>query len=66
MSIPLYRMIGMDVMKHALNDNLVILSHSFLNYISRSTSFYISIKHKEDYIINVYDDIVNKHDEIKK
>jgi hypothetical protein len=65
--IPLCRMIGMEVIRPALDDDVAILSRSFLNgYIPGSASFYVSVEHEEGYTIDVDDDIVNQWDEIWK
>ena len=65
--IPLCRMIGMEVVRPALDDDVSILSRSFFNgYIPGSASFYVSVEHEEGYTIDVNDDIVNEWDEIWK
>jgi hypothetical protein len=47
--IPLCRMIGMEVVRPALDDDVAILSRSFLNgYIPGSASFYVSVEYEED------------------
>jgi Cft2 family RNA processing exonuclease len=55
----------MEVIRPALDDDVAILSRSFLNgYIPGSASFYVSVEHEEGYTIDVNDDIVNQWDEI--
>ena len=62
--ISLCEMIGMEVVKPALDDDVAILTRSFLNgYIPRSTSFYVSVEHEEGYTIDVNNDIVNEWNE---
>ncbi len=46
--IPLCRMIGMEVARHALDDNVALLSWSFYRgYIIGFASFYISLEHMD-------------------
>ena len=65
--IPLCRMIGMEVVRPALDDDVAILTRLFLNgYILGSASFYVSVEHEEGYMIDVNDDIMNEWDEMRK
>jgi hypothetical protein len=56
--MPLCRMIGMEVVRHALDDNVALLSWSFYGgYILGFVSFYISLEHKDQQTQIVDDDI---------
>jgi hypothetical protein len=49
--IPLCWMVGMEVVKPTLNDNVAILSRSFhVGYIIRSTTFYMALEHEDGHI----------------
>ena len=66
-TIPLCQIIGMEVVRPALDDDVAILTRSFFNgYIHGSASFYVSLDHEEEYTIDVTDDIVNEWDEFWK
>lgn len=59
--IILRQMIGMEVVRPTLDNDLAILSCFFLNgYIPGSTSFYFLVKQEENYTIDVNHDIMNK------
>lgn len=58
--IPLCWMVGMEVVKPTLDDNIAILSRSFhVGYILGSTTFYMVLEHflEDGYIQEVNDDI---------
>jgi len=65
--IPLCRMINMEVVHHALENDVALLVKSFANgYILGSTSFYVPLEHENGHVQKETEETHNTWDDVWK